>query len=373
MNARPIVRVGKARVMKIRIGFAGFKDESSVVTMKQCRASEAVRRSRHGTAILWTAHVWIVLLIAVGAFAVDLGKYLYASAVTRDAIDSAALAASTALENGADPRAAAVAMITENSQSGVTIDPSLINVATGFWNSGTRTFTANGSPANAVRVTSSQPYTSGVFARPSSQIDATSIAHFQQRDIVLVLDYSGSMLTRDKYKALKEAVKDFCDVVEAVGNGKDRVAMISYSDAATLQSGFASNLNPVRSRIDASVYNGATNIYDGLKTAIDLVNGSARPASDRMVILLTDGLANRPLNVDAYQYAKNQAERARTLGLPVYTVSFGSDADPTLMQYIANTTGTQHYHADDPTPQSKDQLRTVFRELAHARGAHFVK
>lgn len=323
--------------------------------------------------MLWLANVWLLLVIGVGAFAVDVGKYLYTRAVMRDAIDAAALAASSALEAGQNPTTAAVTMIQQNSRSGVSIDASKVVVTSGRWNPVSRSFTANGTPVNAVQVTSSQPYSANVFMRPRSTIEAASVAHFEQRDIVLVLDYSGSMMNKDKYVALKGAVKQFCDVVDSVGNGKDRVAMISYSDVATLQSGFTTDLNTIRVKMDASVYAGATNIYDGLKTAIDQVEVNARPASDRMVILLTDGLANRPLNVDAYQYARNQGLRAKTLGLPVYTISFGADADPSLMQYIADQTGTTHYHVDDPTPQTKDDLRQTFERLAHARGTHFVK
>lgn len=309
----------------------------------------------------------------MGAFAVDLGKYLYTRAVTRDAIDAAALAASSALENGSDPRAAAVAIINQNNRDGVAIDSAAINVITGRWNSVTRSFNANTTPANAVQVTSTQAYNGGVFSRPSSKIEASSIAHFEQRDIVLVLDYSGSMINKDKYKALKEAVKDFCDVVEQVGNGKDRVAMISYSDVANLQSGFTTDLSTLRVKIDGSVFAGATNIYDGLKQGIDLSAAYGRPAADRMIILLTDGLANRPSSYTAYPWAKAQGDRAASLGIPVYTISFGADADPTLMQYIADVTNTRHYHVEDPTLQTKDDLRATFRELATARGTHFVK
>lgn len=323
--------------------------------------------------MLWTANVWVVLILCVGAFATDLGRYLYTRAVTRDAVDAAALAASAALEAGGDPRAAAVKIINENCREGTTVDAGSITVTQGYWNPVARTFSANITPSNAVRVSTNQPYTGSVFASPSSTVEASSIAHFQQRDITLVLDYSGSMMTRDKYKALKDAVKDFCDVVEDVGNGRDRIAMISYSDTAILRRTYSNDLNEIRLKIDASVYAGATNVGDGLKMAIDLANTSGRPASNRVVILLTDGLANRPYGVDAYQYAKDQGNRARDAGIPVYTVSFGSDADPTLMQYIADTTGTRHYHADDPTPETKDQLRAVFRELAAARGTHFVK
>lgn len=322
--------------------------------------------------MLWLANVWVLLILAVGAFAVDLGKYLHARAVTRDAIDAAALAASAALESGQNAQTAAALIVNQNSRTGVTIDSSQISVTAGFWNPVTRSFAANGWPTNAVRVTSSQPYNGGVFSSPSTRIEASSIAHFQQRDVVLVLDYSGSMMKGDKYNALKAAVKDFCKEVEEVGNGRDRVAMISYSDLATLQTGFTTDLSRVRNLIDTSVYTGATNIGDGMKMSLDLIQSSGRPAAERMVIVLTDGLANRPTTVDPVQYVKDQANRARGLGVPVYTVSFGSDADQSLMQYVADATSMKHYHINDSTSSRADLCRT-FRELAIARGTHFVK
>ncbi len=330
-------------------------------------------RSRRGSAIMWTANIWVLLTICLGAFAVDLGKYLYSRAVIRDTIDAAALAASAALETGADPQAAALALVSQNNRGSVVVDSSKVSVISGSWNAVSKTFTANGWPANAVRVTLSQPYAGGVFSRPSSKIDADSVAHFSVRDITLVLDFSGSMLDNGKSVALQTAVNDFCNVVEDVGNGKDRVAMYHYSDTPVLDNVYSSNLTAVRTSINAATFAGATNIGDGLKSGVDYTKAYARSSAEPMVIVLTDGLANRPTGVDPIAYAQSQANRALGFGIPVYTVSFGTDADRSLMQYIADTTSGVHYHVDDNTPTSAADLSAAFREIAAAHAAHFVK
>ena len=337
---------------------------------RQRSGSRVVRR---GSALIWTAAIWVMLIICVGAFSVDLGKYLYARAVMRDAIDAAAMAATSAMERGEDPRAAAVAVIGENSRGSVALETTGLVVTTGNRNALTKNFLANSSPRNAVSVTSSQAYTQGVFASPKSTINASSVAHFTHRDIVLVLDFSGSMNDGNKAQALRDAVKDFCDVVKDVGNGRDRIAMVHYSDVAVLEQPFSYNVTTLKNLMDTQVFSGATNIGDGLAMGINQISSNLRPTATGMIVLLTDGLANRPTDRDPIQFVRDQAVRANSLSIPVYTISIGADADQSLMQYVAATTASPNYYVVDGQPNTQSDLRAIFREVAKARTVHFVR
>src|SRR5690606_31704654 len=101
-----------------------------------------------------------------------------------------------------------------------------------------------------------------------------------------------------------------------------------------------------------------------------LQNG-ARPSAQKMIVLMTDGQANLPVN-EAYgkQYALQEAQQCKQHRIPVVTISLGADADAKLMQQIADITGGVHFNI--PGGQSvsdyEEQLKDVFRRVAGDRG-----
>jgi Mg-chelatase subunit ChlD len=323
--------------------------------------------------MLWMAHIWVVLAVCVGAFAVDWGKYLSARATLRDAIDAGARAASMALEEGHDPRAAAVATIQDNTQGGLAVDISKLVVTSGNWDSTNRSFIAGGWPANSVQLSVSQPYSGGIFASPRSTVDASAVAHFQHRDIVLVLDFSGSMNSNGKASAMRKAVNDFCDIVTNEGKGRDRVALVRYSDTAQLLEPFSTDLGSLRTKSDSSVVAGATNIGGGLELGLTYAQSAARATAHSTIVLLTDGLANRPTDRDPIRYVRDQADRAKSMGVPVWAISFGVDSDKTLMDEVATKTDCKSFHVPDNGGSTEAELREVFRTIAAASATHFVK
>jgi Mg-chelatase subunit ChlD len=334
-------------------------------------------KRRRGNAMILGLVVWGTLTAALVALALDSGKLIYARSALRDAVDAAAIAAAQAHAEGGNARLAAEESASHNSTKSNFIDPKKLVVQAGNWNFTTRVFTPNGSPSNAVAVDTTQNYKSYSMGKPvdgndsdESKLKAASIAAFQRRDVVLVLDVSGSMNKQDKISAMKRAVKTFNRLVNDTGNGRDRVAVLTYSDTANWLATFTTSLLGLDWLVDGINANGATNIGDGLKMAIDSLQSEGRSSADQQILLLTDGLANRPEGVDAGQYVRDQAARAKSLSIPIFTISFGDDADRTLMAEVANTTGSKTFHVDST---NESGLIDAFREVATTRSVTIVR
>lgn len=162
--------------------------------------------SRRGIATVWGL-ASMGLLLTVAALVVD-GAMLYTShADLQIAADSGALAGASALTT--DPELArerAIAYAAKNFANGETVSITESDIELGDWNAEDRSFTVlTGEDeiyADAVRVTAGLTEARGnplrmafaqAFGVGEADVEASAIAVYRPRDIVLVLDLSGSM------------------------------------------------------------------------------------------------------------------------------------------------------------------------------------
>ncbi len=83
------------------------------------------------------------------------------------------------------------------------------------------------------------------------------------REVVLVLDSSGSMNNTPIVTMKKAAIK-FCEnMLDAEGSNK--IAIVSYSSSVNKTLQFTSNINDIKSFVYSMDASGGTNIADGLK------------------------------------------------------------------------------------------------------------
>src|SRR5688572_20912759 len=157
----------------------------------------AVRRDRRGKIIVMTAFL-MTMLMAMIAFGVDVGYIAVARTEMQICTDAAALAGAGELVNGVDSaRAEALEYLAKNKVAGQTLAVSNASIEFGTWSDTTKTFTVGSSLPNGIRINTSLNSVPLFFGRAlnknSSDVSARSIAVYQPRDIMLVLDYSGSM------------------------------------------------------------------------------------------------------------------------------------------------------------------------------------
>jgi uncharacterized protein YegL len=185
---------------------------------------------------------------------------------------------------------------------------------------------------------------------PLSQVE------YQPVDVMLVIDRSGSM-QGEKINSAKASAKTF---VDQLNMSRDRVGLASFADEASLDCSLTNNNASIKLKIDSLNANGATNIGGGISKSNEEFVNHGRSDALWVMILLSDGKANRPQSEDyARNYAIEQAECAKILngkGVRIYTIGLGSpsDLDEDLLKQIAFDE-SKYFHA--PTA---DQLESIY-------------
>lgn len=185
------------------------------------------------------------------------------------------------------------------------------------------------------------------------------------RDLMLAVDVSGSMAADDmviggqrvdRLTAVKAVLGDFLERREG-----DRVGLILFGQQAYLLTPLSFDRRSVRYQLETSAIGLA-----GRETAIGDAIGLAakrlrdRPAEQRVLILLTDGV-----NTAGVLSPEKATELARDIGLRIHTIGMGSDQpvrqgpfglmlpaaqaeiDEEALDRIASSTGGRYFRARD--------------------------
>ncbi len=145
------------------------------------------------------------------------------------------------------------------------------------------------------------------------------------RDLLLAVDISGSMGTEDmkhlgamttRLAVVKDVVGDFVERRRG-----DRLGLILFGTRAYLQTPLTFDRNTVRTLLTETplgIAGGKTAIGDAIGLAVKRLQ--ERPAENRVLVLLTDGV-NNVGEVDPVQAAKLAARE----GIRIYTIGFGAE------------------------------------------------
>lgn len=186
--------------------------------------------------------------------------------------------------------------------------------------------------------------------------------------------------------ALKDATGVFMDFIQEVDTN-DRVGLVIYNGPDTngyLEQALTDDLDVITQIVahrQAGHYHQYTNIGGGLKRGREHLDEAARPHATKLIVLMTDGLAN--WNNGSYNLAAAAQQIADETAIcaaeprkyHVTTISLGVEADTATMQAVADGTGGKHYNvpggADHQTMHA--QLYSTFEEIAKARPIKLVK
>jgi len=186
-------------------------------------------------------------------------------------------------------------------------------------------------------------------------------------DVMLVIDVSGSMNNKlpgdiqTKLSGAQQAAEQFIDQLNA---SRDRVGLSPFSTEARPLTPLTFDFPSVKTKIDDLDAYGWTNMGDGIGNANGEFAANGRGNSTAWVmILLSDGMANRPYNETyARAYAFEKAEAAAAMGVRIYTIGLGAktDIDESLLKEIAAlSSGTNYYYAP-----SADDLADIYMRIA---------
>ncbi|MBS1655867.1 MAG: VWA domain-containing protein [Bacteroidetes bacterium] len=188
-------------------------------------------------------------------------------------------------------------------------------------------------------------------------------------DIVLAMDVSGSMLSRDfepnRLEAAKAVAEEFVR-----SRPVDRIGLVIFSGESYTQCPITNDRNTLLAQIDglkSGLLKDGTVIGEGLATAVDRLQQSS--AKSKVIILLTDGKEDPPDTrlidpLTALEIAKAKSVRVYTIGMSAETVAPVTPEeikkggvvkgkgntnflDEDLLRKIATETGGQYFRARD--------------------------
>lgn len=187
-------------------------------------------------------------------------------------------------------------------------------------------------------------------------------------DIVLVIDRSGSMDRDGRMASAKNAAKAFVQqIIQSSSN--NRISIVSFSSNATIDETLTNDLSNINRTINKLDADGSTNIYDGLVKANQVLAG-ARADAAKSIVLLSDGIANRPTQNNNPDYpitqAVNEAATSKNRGYLVFTVGLfnGLDAEDkrTAVDTLTQIASPGNYY-DSATSA---QLTEIYLKIANS-------
>lgn len=216
------------------------------------------------------------------------------------------------------------------------------------------------------------------LARPQKRNDEQR-SEGEGIDIVICMDVSGSMGSRDvapsRMEVAKEAAEEFVR-----SRPVDRMGLVVFSGASFTQCPVTSDRNTLISQIQALETNNfasvtGTVIGEGLATSVDRLTKSS--SKSKVIILITDGKEDPPETrlidpLTALDIAKSKQVKVYTIGIGAMpsTIQELPGKKPTnknpnidfidvaLLQKIAAETGGQYFRARD-----KEALKETYKQI----------
>jgi Ca-activated chloride channel family protein len=177
----------------------------------------------------------------------------------------------------------------------------------------------------------------------------------EERNLVLLIDVSGSMQSNDKLPLIKTALGMFVDTLRP----DDRLAIVTYAGTSgiALPPTAARDRDTIHRAIDALYASGSTNGGEGLITAYRLARQTYMPGGVNRVILATDGDFNVGVTSQADLVQLIEREKSSGVFLSVFGVGTGNLKDST-MEMLADR-GNGHYAYLDSLQEAR---RVLIRE-----------
>lgn len=343
------------------------KTNSRVQSRNRPQNPARAAKSRQG-AMLILILVLLVGFMATVAFSVDIAQMHLSRTELRSATDAAAKAAAIRLSQTFD-RADAIRFGTEIAADN-TVNAEPLLLAGGDFefgrseadNNGRFQFASGNTPLNTVRVNGRRTADSlsgpvpllfgNVMGFSEFEPRTTAAATYIERDVVLVVDRSGSMSGR-KFGDLVGAIRVFVDTLNGTPVD-EQVGLASYNDRASEDVQLTQNLAEITGTLTTLRTQGFTSISRGMSAGKAIMDRSRNAEFvERTLIVMTDGRHNRgpePRSV-ANQLAADNVQ--------IHTITFGANADIARMQEVATIGNGKHFHA-----LTAAELRDAYREIA---------
>lgn len=373
--------------------------------------------SKRRGAVIPLMAVFVVVLLAMAAFSIDVAYMELVQTQLKAGTDAAAKAGTSSLVQGkTDQQAmdAAIAMAAKNGVAGHPLRLTAADIKIGQSQQqadGTWKFVEGVKPSQAMQITSSLNDTNAngsvpLFFAPVIGTNKYTTSNVSEAsafacEVCLVLDRSHSMCfdqsgttwqypapflldwilgiknkpaAGSRWLALDSSVNTFCNIL-STANAPPRVALVTWatnigtntteysltkqtSPAVTTDLQLTSNMSSVYNAVhnrSLNVILGGTDMSGGMDAGRAVLTGTGvRSYAKKIMILMTDGQWNAGRDP---VLAANDCDAA---DITVHCICFLQNADQTTTQQVAAITGGKFYYASNAAA-----LDAAFRDLAY--------
>tara|TARA_R110002049_G_scaffold4601_6_gene32848 strand:+ start:22765 stop:23748 length:984 start_codon:yes stop_codon:yes gene_type:complete len=312
--------------------------------------------------------VMLIGFMATVAFSIDVAHMQLARTELRSATDAASKAAALELSrtqsrDQAIARGQQIAALNLVDGTPLQLGPSDFQFGRSEEQpNGRFQFSSAGNPTNSVQVNGRRTQASlsgpvphffgNIFGVDFFEPEINATATYIERDVVLVVDRSGSMQGQ-KIADLRSAINIFVSTLNATPVD-ERVGLASYNDRASQDVPLTANLGLISTAMNTMRVGGFTSISRGMQAGqVIMNNGRSADFVERTMIVMTDGRHNRGPE------PRTVAQSLASDGVQIHTITFGGNADLARMREVAQIGGGRHFHA-----LTGDQLRDIYREIA---------
>lgn len=183
-------------------------------------------------------------------------------------------------------------------------------------------------------------------------------------NMAVAVDVSGSM-SGMPIDSVRAGLRAFVGELEP----KDTVTLVAYSSEANVLVDSTPETDPDRELLLAEIGNlqatGETNIYAGLREALETVGARAETERQNRVILLSDGVATTGITDRdrIVNLGRSHAEE----GVGITTIGVGTEFDLALMRTLSETGAGNFYFLEDPGAVEEvfsEEIKTFLVPLA---------
>jgi hypothetical protein len=186
-------------------------------------------------------------------------------------------------------------------------------------------------------------------------------------DLTLALDKSGSMRSEsvippEPFTTVINTAKNFVSNLKE----NDQVGVISFGTNPNQESFLSLNkqngISAIQNLVLSTTTQENTNIAGGLTLALnELTSARSRPESNKVIILLTDGIPTEPRQAGVPDYptkaAEAVAEQIKASNITIYTIGLGKNASESFLKSIS-TSEKSYFFA--PT---KETLGSIYSQI----------
>ena len=173
---------------------------------------------------------------------------------------------------------------------------------------------------------------------------------YPYKDVILVLDNSGSMRQNDPGFLLKKAVTEFIKMQ----NSADRISIIVFDEKVklglSLENSSLKSHDFIISKLAHINYQGQlTDSPGAIERAIYELKTHGRPKAGKIIVFMTDGIIDTGAperDKDRGDWLENSlTSEAEESGIRIFGIAFSSLADYQLIQSITQKTSGEYYRA----------------------------